>query len=302
MNLPQFDRIVSVKVGESGSEQLLDITDLRIVFRVSKDLNNTSNNALISIYNLSKDTRNKLKEVFDIIILEAGYFQGEGLKLLFTGNITESFTKRNGPDLITVIQSGDGIKAIIETKFNKGYAAGTSAYDILDDILKTFGLPEKITKRLKDIARKKGKKFANAFSSSGGAKTAMDKIIKQLDLEWSIQNGAIKVLELEDVDDSPIIVLNSDTGLLGLPERIQNLKDRQNTKKKITPNSEIKDVKRKGWKLESLLLPELEPGGRLKVFEERSGIDGVFRVEEIEQNGDIYGTQWNSLITVSDIS
>ena len=304
MNLPQFNRIASVKVGKSGNEQLFDITDLRIGFKVSKNLNTTSNSAVISIYNLSGDTRNKLKEIFDTIILEAGYFQGEGLKLLFTGNITESFTKRNGPDLITVIQSGDGLKAIIETKFNKGYAAGTSAYDILDDILKTFGLPEKITNRLKAIARKKGKKFANAFSSSGSAKSAIDKIIKKLDLEWSIQNGAVKILELESVDDSPItpnIILNPDTGLIGLPTRIQDLKKRQDTKKKIVPGSEIKDIKKKGWKLETLLYPEIEPGGRIKVFEETSGIDGVFRIEEIEQIGDTYGTQWNSFITVSDI-
>ncbi|MCK5609854.1 hypothetical protein KAR91_48730 [Candidatus Pacearchaeota archaeon] len=300
--MPQFDRIASLRIGKSGQEQLLEITGLRITFRITKNLEATTNTGVITIYNLSQDTRNKLQEVYDTLILEAGYQKGEGLKLMFKGNISESFTTRRGPDLVTTIRSGDGLKAIVETKFNQGYAAGTSAWDILNDILKTFNLSKKITNRLKAIARKKGKKFANAFSSSGSAKNAMDRIIKQLDGEWSVQNGSIKILELEGVDDSPVTFLDFSTGLIGLPIRLSNLKKRQSTKKKVEAGGEIKDVQRRGWRIESLLLPELEPGARLKAQEPVSGIDGVFRVEAIEQRGDNYGNNWSSFITVSDLN
>lgn len=301
--MPRFGRIFSLRLGTPDTpEYFLEITGLRIVFRISKDLGTTSNTAIIQIYNLSKDTQNRLREIFSTITLEAGYEEGEGLKLMFQGDISESFTRRQGADLVTTIRSGDGLRAIINTKFNGGYSAGVSAWSILDDIVDAFNLPLKISNRLKEIARKKGKKFANAFTSSGTAYKAMDKIIRSLDAEWSIQNGNIKVLELEDVDDAPITLLTGATGLIGLPIRVYNLKKRQDTKKKVEAGSEVKDVQRKGWRLESLLLPETEPGARIKAQESRSGIDGVFRVEEIAHRGDNYGTNWNSFITVADLT
>lgn len=300
--MPNFDRIYSLRVGKTRSGTLLEITGLRVVFRITKNLGVSSNTAIISIYNLSQDTRNKLSGVFDIMTMEAGYAEGDGLKLMFKGNIQSTATKRQGADLVTTILSGDGLRALIDTKFNKGYAAGTSAWTILDDILDSFDLPKKISDRLKAIARKKGKKYANAFTSAGSARKAMDRMMKKLDAEWSIQNGAIKVLELEDVDDSPVILLSPETGLIGLPIRINDLKKRQDTKKKIVPGSAIKNVHRKGWEVESLLLPEVEPGARLKVEEPTTGINGVFRVEELEHIGDNFGTNWTSRITVADLN
>lgn len=292
--MPLFNRVVSLRVGKGGREQLLEISNLRIIFKVNKNSETTANTAVISIYNLSNDTRNKLNKVYDTVILKAGYADGDGPKLLFSGNISQSYTKRQGSNLVTTINCGDGLKALVETKFNRGYSAGTSSWDILDDILKSFNLPEKITNRLKNIARKKGNKFANAFSAAGSAKEAMNKIIASLDLEWSIQNGAIKIIEPGDVDDSPIVYLTSGTGLIGLPVRLYNLKRRKNV-------NGGEDVQLSGWQLEALLFPEIEPGGRVRVEEERSGIGGEFRVEEIEQRGDNFGNNWNSFITVSDL-
>lgn len=301
--MPQFGRIFSLWLGTTDTpEHVLEITGLRITFRIAKDLGTTSNTAVIQVYNLSETTKNLLREVFNTITLQVGYEDGDGIKLIFKGNISESFTNRRGGDLITTIKSGDGLEALITTKFNKGYSSGTSAWDILDDIVKAFGLPEKISNRLKVIARKKGKKFANAFTSSGTARKAMDKIVRQLDVEWSIQNGNIKILELEDVDDSPITLLTSNTGLIGLPVRVYDLKKREKTKKKVEVGSDVKDIQRKGWKLESLLLPEVEPGARIKVQEDISGINGVYRVEKIDQRGDNYGTNWSSFLTVADMT
>ena len=182
--MSQFNRIASIRLGTPDTPgYFLEITGLRISFQIRKNLDTTANTAVIEIYNLKKDTRNQLKEVFETIILEAGYQDGDGLKLLFQGNISETFTRRRGPNLVTVIRSGDGLKALVETKFNRGYAAGISAWDILDEIITAMGVPKKISNRLKQIARKKGNKFANAFTSAGAASKAMDKIVKSLDIE-----------------------------------------------------------------------------------------------------------------------
>ena len=163
-------------------------------------------------------------------------------------------------------------------------------------------MPTKITNKIKAIANKKGKKFANAFSAAGSARKILNKIINQLDFEWSIQNGTMKILELEDVDDSPIIELASQTGLIDLPIRIHDLKNRKETKKKVKKGSTEKNIQRKGWSIKSLLMADIEPGGRIKIVSSEAEIDDVFRTESVEHKGDNYGTEWNTFAKVSDIT
>lgn len=301
MKLPLFNRIASVKIGKKGQEQGIIISDLRFTFDIKKNLETTNNGAVIEIYNLGEDTRNKFKEIYDIIIVEAGYLDGEKEKLLFKGDIRETKIRRSGAEIITIIEAGDGIKAINEIKFNKSYSAGFSAYDILEDILNTFGLPKKLTSAIKLQIKEKGKKFANAFSAVGSAKKVLDKITKQLDYEWSVQNGAIKILEKEGVDDSPVIVLSSATGLIDFPVRIHSLKSRKETDKKKVKDAKEKDIQRKGWDVKSLLMADIEPGGRLFIKSVESDIDSAFRVEEVNHKGDTHGLGWNTFSKVADI-
>jgi len=301
--VPLFNRLITIEVGVRGQESALEISQLRISFKINKTLEHSSNSATISIYNLSENTRTLLKEVFNSIIIKAGYADGAGTKLAFIGDITESTTKRQGANLVTTISAGDSLKVLQNTKFNQSYSEGVSGYQILNDIVDALGLPVKLTDRLKKVIQKKGKKFANGYSANGNAKEQLTKLAKQLNLEWSFQNGTIKLLEKEETDDSPIIVLARSTGLIGLPERITDLKLKSETDKKVKKGSKEKDIKRKGWKLTSLLMADIEPGGQVLVDAQELGVEsGIYRTEEVEHSGDNFGTNFNTITKVADIA
>lgn len=301
--MPLFNRLVTIEAGVQGQESALEISQLRIIFKINKTLAHSSNAATISIYNLNENTKSLLREVFNSIVVKAGYADGDGTKLAFIGDINESTTKRQGADLVTTILAGDSLKALQDTKFNRKYSAGVSGYQILNDVVDALGLPVKLTDRLKKIIQKKGKRFANGYSANGNAKEQLTKLAKQLDLEWSFQNRAVKLLEKEETDDSPIITLARSTGLIGLPERITDLKKKDETDKKVKKGSEEKDIKRKGWKLTSLLMANIEPGGRVLVDAQELGVEpGIYRVEEVEHSGDNFGTNFNTITKVADIA
>ena len=56
----QYKRTAEVII--SGKTEALDVSNLRIVFEIEKDLSNIPNLALIRIYNLSQSSRNKIEE------------------------------------------------------------------------------------------------------------------------------------------------------------------------------------------------------------------------------------------------
>lgn len=299
--MPLFNRIASVKLGSISSTEFLGLGDLRITFKIDKNLETVSNIGEIDIYNLSEDTRNKLNKIFDTIVLEAGYQDGDGLKTIFTGDIISSVTKRSGPDLITTIRAGDGLRVLISSKFNKSYAPNVSAYSIIEDLVNTLGIPKKISdKILKKFKAKVEDKYANGFSFVGKATTALDTLMKKTGLEYSVQNGSFKLLELEETDTSPIVLLSEETGIIDRPEKTTVLKKQGDTVKTVSPDSEEKDLERNGWIIRSLLYPEIEPGSRVKIEYPILDINGEFRVEEITHRGDTYGTEFNSDITVAE--
>jgi len=89
---------------------------LRIRFSVYHHIQSTDRPSTIEIYNLSKDTRNSLRTNKTGVILDVGYTSIDGANTpqrltILTGELMASFTKREGPDLITtlLVLSGAGM-------------------------------------------------------------------------------------------------------------------------------------------------------------------------------------------------
>lgn len=285
----QFKRRASLRIGPEGQAGR-EIRGLRMIFSISKSTDKTPNKCSLQIYNLSEDTRNLIpdeEEKNGIAFLSAGYDNGDAEVLIFGGNITRVSHQLIPPDIITDIEMEDGTKEMRETKFNRSYAEGVKGSDILNDILQAFPSGKKSrTVQFVDTI------FSKGWVHSGLARDALTKVSETLGLEWSFQNGnEIKLVGKDRTDNSTVVVVSPDTGLIGSPERInQTVRKSQKKTKKTKP----------GWSIRSLLQPLIEPGGRVSLQSRQIPNATVFRVDRVNHSGDTHGQEWTTVTEVTE--
>jgi len=278
-----FNRQISLTVGPEGSEQGIGIRGLRVNFKVKKSEKPETNNALIDIYNLSKDTREKLINIDDLVILNAGYFENVGVENVFIGNITNINHIKQGADIITKLECDDGAKVIRNTKVNLSYKEGSSAKEILNDVINLIPLASQFvdTTDIEDV------QFVNGFSFLGPFKFVLEKLSSTLNLEWSIQDNELQIIRIGGTNKKQAIHLSPRTGLIGTPERVQDLSKQKNTE-------------RPGWRINSLLFPKISIGGLVSVESQLIKKGTFFRVINVEHNGDTWGNEWNTASEVEE--
>lgn len=276
-----FKSIASVTVGKEGGSGT-KIDGLRISFNVTATLTSEPNVSEIQIYNLSETTRAKfLKETGLKVWLYAGYQDDIGLELVYVGDITLVNFKYTAPDVITILQCGDGALALRDLRVSLSYAPGTSAQTAIKDISNRFNIPVRNTGF--DAS---GVTFPNGFSYIGRAKGAMNHVTNICQANWSVQKNTIQVLNKNGHNNEKVILLSPETGLIGMPEKLEDKGFSADTINVI-----------KGWKFVSLLQPKLIPGGRVQIKSQE--VNGVFSIETVDHKGDTRGDDWTTTIEVA---
>jgi len=283
--LTQFNRSASVLIGQPGSTGVV-IRDLRIDFNVEKTEGKDPNTAKIDIYNLSLGTRNQIKEVGELVILNAGYTQGDGEEVCFSGTITSITHKFHRPNVITTIEANDGQGALGTSKVSLSRGNGVSARSILTTVLNTFPISNNLqTVTLTD------KKYASGFAYTGMSKDALTKITEFLGLSWSIQDNEIRLIPFDGNDKTRAVLLTPNTGLINSPQRLTGeSRKAQKLSKKAKP----------GWKIESLLSPKINPQGSIGIESEEIPQGSIFNIHSVTHKGDTHGNEWVSQIEVHE--
>lgn len=274
-----FDRFAVLNFGLEGSKgqsyasriYTQDPADpgtpgFRIGFKVEKDASSTVNKAEIRIYNLTGTSRGLAENTKNIIELFAGY--GKEPKLIFRGNPSRVISSVGGPDSVTTFEVGDGLKAFQDSRVDVSFKQGTPVRDVFQTLTNAMGLAKG---EQKDIPQKA---FPGGLSLSGPVRDHMNYLSNKLDLEWSIQNGAVQILPKGKSTSQAAFLLSAETGLIGSP----NKKD-------------------KGLEVVSLLQPEINPG---RIVEIKSKfVNGQFRVEKVSHEGDTADTAWFTRIEIA---
>lgn len=274
-----FDRFAVLNFGPEGakgqsyasriySQDPADtgVPGFRISFKVEKDISSTVNKAEIRIYNLTSNTRGLAENPKNLIELFAGY--GKEPKLLFRGNASRVISSVGGPDSVTTFEIGDGLKSFQNSRVDVSFKQGTPAKDIFQTLTNAMGLAKG---EQKDIPQKS---FPSGLSLSGPVRDHMNYLTDKLNLEWSIQNGAVQILPKGKSTSQAAFLLSSGTGLIGSP----NKKD-------------------KGLEVVSLLQPEINPGRIVEI--QSKFVKGQFRVEKVSHEGDTADTAWFTRIEIA---
>jgi len=251
--------------GLTINANLSSMHDLKIGFDIKKTVSGSPNTGAIEVWNLAGGNRRKLKSEFDRISLEAGY-QGQigsrgNVGIIFDGFIRDVEHVRDGPDIISRIECGDGDKASRQGVIAKTWPAGTKPKAIVTDL--HAEMPEV------DLGVIDGLDDAPAYrrpvTMVGPVTRGMDQIARTHGLLWSVQDGALEVIPADGYIDD-VVVLSQGSGLVGIPT--------------ITDN---------GVRLTALLNPQIRVN---RVIEVRSDIldendaGGRFRVSAVDFAGD----------------
>lgn len=204
----------------------VEITDLHFEAEISGD-SNTGNQAscILRIYNLSEDTRSVVEKLNNYVILNAGYSGDQELAMVFSGQVFDFNTEKQGADLVTTLKCKDGYVPNNGVRISKVYpktftgADGKEKYltygDVLEDLADIFsrnGIP---TGQLVTSPEDKGYtetdlslitdnkqlfqqllapadvKLLRGYSAIGFLRQIMDKVCNSLGYVWYITNGRL---------------------------------------------------------------------------------------------------------------
>jgi len=216
MSVPQYLRQISLKVGDANSA--LDLSDMRIRFAVRRGDFKTPNSADIRVYNLSPDTVRRVQKEFERVVLQAGYAGNYGV--IFDGTIKQVRRGRESQtDTYIDITAADGDSAYNFAVMNVTLAAGSTASDHLEQALRSMesrGITMGEGPALAINRLPRGKVFY------GMTRDFLDILGKTQDVSWSFQDGKLTLIPNNAYLPGEAVVINSATGMIGLPEQTQN--------------------------------------------------------------------------------
>lgn len=249
------------------------ITGMRVKFEIKKNLGKEPNICTCSVYNLSADTRRALDSKPLYAILRAGY---DGVpRLLFEGHITYAQSRREGTEWETKLQIGDGQRAYTCARMSRSYSGQVTAYQVLNDCATSMGmkLPPNAQK---DQSLKQ--QLSASIVAHGPTRDVLTKLLAPYGYGWSIQGGKLVILSDLQTSGGSARVIDQEAGMIGSPER--------GVPRRPGDPSDVS--------IESLLYPEIQPGGEIEVDSE--SLEGTFKVTDVHHAGDTHGTEWQTKI------
>lgn len=248
----------------------------RCAFRVEKTSKPEPNKAALQVYNLSREQRAQIEELRPKkgdargvpVLIEAGYKE-TGLAQIFLGDLRTVYSKREGADWITTVESGDGEAAKLSS-ITQAYGPQTSPDVALRAIVKALGIGEGNVAAIAARLRTTGAAtlFTKRAVFSGSAYEHMTHFARSAGLEWSIQDGAIQLIDQGKTLAGFATRLSPSSGLIGTPT--------------IDPKGVLS--------CQMLIQPSVKVGSLLVL--ESAAVRGNYKIQRATWEGDTYGIPW----------
>lgn len=250
-----------------------DSLGMRVQFKIKKTSEKEPNCSEITITNLSEHTRQSLQTKGVKVTLEAGYV-ATGITRIFRGDARFIDHVREGADWETKFKCGDGERSYRYARLTESFSDGVTAGDIVAKLVTASGL--QLGNDPYSSAILSAKRFDHGYSVDGTVANSLERLLKSIGLQWSIQNETISILDPgQPVPLEVVPEISPETGLIGSPE----MGTPEHTKKPAL------------LKFKSLLLP-VRPGRKVKLLSER--YKGFVKLIKVELIGDTHGGEWFS--------
>ena len=215
----QYLRKISLVVG--NATQGLDLSQMQFRFEIERGDIQTPNTGTFRVYNLSKQTVNRLKSgEFTNVVLQGGYQDNYGV--LFAGTIKYVYNGNDtAVDSFVDIVGADGDEAYNFAVVNRTLAAGSTPQDHVN--LAATALAEyDVNFAQSTNPTFSGNPLPRGKVFYGLARDVLRKTASDCNATWSIQNANLEFVLQTSYRPGDPIVLTSATGLIGFPQQTQN--------------------------------------------------------------------------------
>jgi hypothetical protein len=276
-----FDRRVKLTIAPPAPglkvkmQSAIVIEQLKVKFKVVKNLRKEPNTGEITIWNLAPTTRAQLQAKGCRVWLSAGYAPAPGqpgtVSQIFQGDARFIQHTREGADWLTKIELGDAERAFKHSRANSSHKGGTTRASVLSKVAKSAGWdPGDLSlavnyPELQDVLQ-------NGYAAHGPTVKVIDDLLKPKGFTWSLQNGGLQILPLKGYMPAPAVQLDSDHGLIGSP---------------AFGSSQTKG-KAQTLQIKSLLQPGLDPGQRIYLVS--AAFKGTLVIQKTTLTGDSEGS------------
>ncbi len=227
-------------LGDEGKG--ISLSDFKVTFDIDWYNLKYPSTANIKIYNLSQNTQSRIMgKEFSKVRIIAGYdgltpnvnasevgvartvdgtqasqSEGQNIGLIYSGDIRFTLTGKDNPtDTWVMLQVCDGLNAFINAHISatlsKGYTV-EDVYNLLLRYLEPHGIIAGRKPKFPSTVFPRGKTFYGRVSDY------LDNVAKQCGATWQFYNGRLDMMNPDMVAHSAI-VLNSNTGLVGMPQQ-----------------------------------------------------------------------------------
>lgn len=257
-----------VRFASDGTRQ-----GLRVTGQFSKTIMGMPSPSTVSIYNLSRDTRNAIRASLTKITVEAGWSNTE-LRKEFQGSVMATYSERNGADIVTKLICLPGYGAIVRGVSSQTFRAGTP----LKTAIKTLGkdLPG-VTISDSNLAGIDGKIGSRGFSFAGSTRDALTRMAEEYGFSWSIQDGELTAIRDKLILPQTYLLDGEKSGLIS-----------------VTPVFKGPMQIQTGVRISGIYLPGLTAGRSVAISSKiNQRLSGTYRIHTMRSDIDAYSSSWN---------
>ena len=259
----QYGRRYRLEIGNRTQSIVID--NLAISFNIEKTISEEPNTSKIEIYNLNANNRNQIaNKIFNQVKLFAGYDEP---RLIFAGQITQTYTSRNDLDFITHIECGDGQNDYSKSRVYTTLKAGVKDSDVVNMCVKAMSSSKQGV-----VDLPKDKALPRCKVLTGDIKDYLKHVAKNNDANWHILDGNLNILPKDKIiNDSEGFILSEKTGLINSPEKTDD-----------------------GLRVTCLLNPKLNIGSLVRIQSILSEYDGDYKITQLTHSGDFLNDTWQT--------
>lgn len=208
--MKQYRRQWEIRIDGKPFLTSQEFDNFRVVFDVEIFPSNSQAFADIRITNI-KSTE-EIAQGKSIQLL-AGYV--DSCDTIFTGNISNVFLERQGPNIITRMTCRGG--TVVEGKrgtANSSYPPGVRIEEILNDMAKAWPLyPDFEVDQFKNYPP-----LSSGFVAQGDIPQILDSLKWQYGFEWSNSLGSLVINSADKPRKTTVFEINQENGMVGIPE------------------------------------------------------------------------------------